>query len=385
MFVASSFSDRPLPDNITAALEEFGNNNQVEGVPRPIRVLFGRFQVTVPGPWTSEEAEACGTNVVFAQEHGLTLVVWGSASPSYGREFDNLPNTFYLDEAARELEIRDIVVPTAEGVRQAIPFHIGGADAPDVGEFLERTVWYFMYLSYLPDADKLDIDSIVIEPLRRSMRPDITNEFQNAVLEASAKAFADLMSHNPEQRVQSQREMVRDNELRLSQYERAIRDTMSNLDLQRRELDAIMASFDVPAEHWIEEWKNIAQHPMIAPGTLNMSGQTVNYDTKLIHITDSRDGTEIPLGRMRISVDMQMGNVTIRNLNNRRRDRDHPHVPDGDPCFGGYHSELMDHINNHRLAALVEFLFGYLQTYNDRDDYGRYISYWRDSPELLAA
>lgn len=379
MFVSP---DVTLPASISTALDEFAANNAVEATPKPIRVQFGRFRVTTPGPWTAEEAEACGTNPEFAQEHGTTIIVWGSASPQTGREWHSLPGAFYTDNVERELEVRDTIVPTS-GVRQAIPYHIGGDDAPDVGEFLGNTLWLFMNISYLPDPDMLDVESMIIEPLRRSMNPDIMNEFRTAQAEISAQAYADMMSDDPERRVQDQRGRIDEQAGQITMYERQILETRQRLDLQRRELEQIMSTMQVPVDHWKKEWMHITRHPMIAPDTLTMVGQTVQYDTILLNINTG--STEIPLGRMRININMESGAITIKNLNNARRNRDHPHIANGDPCWGGYHAEVMDHVINNRLSALVEFLFGYLQSYNPQDEWGNYIQYWTDAPELLAA
>ncbi len=383
MFVSP---DVQLPDAIRNKLNEFAEANPIEGDhPLPIRVEYGRFQVFTPGPWSAEQAEACGVSADIAQAHGLTLVNWGAASAQYGREWHNLPGVFYMDNAERALEIRDIVVPNNDQPRQAMPYHIGDEAAPDVGEIGERTVWFFLNLTYLPDPDILDIDTVVLEPARRSIDPAFVDEFAREREERSAQAYSNLMLASPERRLRTQREQIDQWETELRGYEERIRTVRQRLDPAARELDAMMATFaDQDGERFKEDWRRIAGHPMIVPGTLQMSGNVITYDTVMIQIRDQNTDSDIPLGRMRISIDTDSGSVTINNLNNRRRDRDHPHVSNGVPCFGGYQAEVLNYINQRQFAALVEFLFGYLQSYNPADDWGRFFAYWRDQPELVS-
>jgi hypothetical protein len=247
-------------------------------------------------------------------------------------------------------------------------------------------VWFFLNLTYLPDPALLDLDTVIMEPIRRSIDPDFVDEFAREREERSAQAFANLMLRSPERRLAAHREQIEAMEGELRTYEERMRTLRQRLDPASRELDAMMASFgEMDDSQFKEDWRRIAAHPMIAPGTLQMEGNIITYDTVLLNMRDQQNDNDVPLGRMRISIDTDSGSVTINNLNNRRRNRDHPHVDNGHPCFGGYQAEVLGYINQRQFAALVEFLFGYLQSYNPNDDWGRYFAYWRDQPELVAA
>lgn len=381
-------SDVTLPDVMTVALEEFASTKLIDGNPLPIRVLYGRFSVTMPEPWSAEQAEACGVSLDTAQAHGLTIVNWGAASAQYGREWTTLPGTFYTDNQERELEVRDIIVPQEDLPRQAIPYTFGSIEAGnffDVGEIGDRCVWLYVNLTYLPAPEMLDLDSLLIEPCRRALDPGIIDEFRRHQEEASANAFAAAMAQNPERRVREQRDRISAQENDLRTYEDRAMNLRGQLDLMRRELDTILGGISQDPAHWKREWEHLAQHPMIQPGTLQMANQSIQYDTVLLNITDQDNGSEIPLGNFRIVISLENLGVTLHNLNNRRRNRDHPHVEDGRPCWGGYQAEVTDYVQNRRISALVEFIFGYLQSYNPEDDWGRYFAWWREHPELVGA
>lgn len=368
------------PESIKNALDEFAAEQNV-----PMRLLFGRFRTTPVPPWTEDEASNAGVSLAVAQERGVTLIHWGASSQMYGREWNTFPGEFYMDNVERELEIRDIVVPQLEGTRQAIPYHVGGADAPDIGEFGDRSVWYFANLDHIPDPDILDIDTFLIEPIRRSMDPNRMEEFLAEVAEQSAIAFAEAMEREPEARMETLVERIQANETQARQHEQSLLTVRTQLEQGQRELDTMLSGLKQDPEVWKEQWRKIALHPLIAPNTLSMNELTVRYDTVPLEIEDNEEGDKIPLGSMRITINLTNNSVSVENLTQRIRNRDHPHVENNQPCWGGYASELLGYMRERQIAALVEFIFGYLQSYNPDDDWGRYIRWWREAAQTAAA
>lgn len=369
--------DVRLADVIRRGLADYASTNSL-----PIRVLFGRFSTFTPGAWSAEEATACGTSLDVCQATGVTLVVWGAATEQYGSEQEQLPGVFFTDGRPRTLEIKEMIRPQEGAIAQALDLE---ADGLQFGEFKERTVWLFLYMDLIPDPDKLNLDVLLFEPIRKSLDTELLATFSSQLEDRAAAAFARLMVSSPERRLREQRTRIEEQEIALTTHERQITTIRSQLDLQRREFDQILESMQMPEEYWKQEWKHISEHPKIVKGTLTMSEQRVQFETVLLNITDQDTESEIPLGRFRVAINMENGEVTLNNINNRRRDRDHPHVTRGNPCWGGYHSELIDHVQSNRLAALVEFIISYLQTYNPEDDWGRHIRLWRDEPALVSA
>jgi hypothetical protein len=369
--------DVQIVDQVKRGLAEYASTNGI-----PIRVLFGRFSAFTPGAWTAEEAAACGTSLEVCEATGVTVVAWGSATDQYGTEQAQLPGAFYTDGRARNLEIKECVTPQEGAIAQGLPLE---ADGFTFGEFHERKVWIYFYMDRLPAPDKLNLEVFLFEPIRKSLDTSLLENFSKELDERAARAFARLMTGNPERRVQEQRRAIDEQETQMQQAEAQMLTIRSRLEIRKRELEQVLESLTMPEDYWIEEWNHLRSHPKIAPGTLTMAEQMVRFDTVLLNIYDQQDDKEIPLGRFRISVNMNDGNIKIENINNRRSDRDHPHVTRGNPCWGGYASEVNEHVQNNRLAALVEFIINYLQTYNPTDDWGQYIRLWRERPALAAA
>jgi hypothetical protein len=369
--------DVQLADVLRTGLAEYSSSNSI-----PIRVLFGRFSAFTPGAWTEEEASACGSNLEVCEAAGVTLVVWGSATDQFGQEQDQLPGVFFTDGRARALEIKEMIRPQEGAIAQGLPLD---ADGLQFGEFHERKVWLYFYLDRLPAPDKLNLDVLLFEPIRKSQDTSLLENFSAELEDRAAAAFARLMTGNPERRVAEQRARIDEREAQLTQHETSMLEIRSTLDIQKRELEQVLESLTLPEEYWKQEWKHLTEHPSIVKGTLTMAEQMVRFETVLLNIHDHSTDADIPLGRFRISINMNDGRIKIENINNRRSDRDHPHVSRGTPCWGGYQSEINEHVQNNRLAALVEFIIAYLQTYNPDDDWGQYIRLWRERPALASA
>jgi hypothetical protein len=149
--------DSNLADNFREAIANFS-----EAENRPIRVLFGRFRTLPPGPWTEEQIEACGTDSETAESRGLTVIDWGAATASYGREWEALPGAFYLDNIERALDVKDVLLPQENVPAQAIPYKIGNLDDGTeftVGEFRERKTWFYLNLGYIPNPEEVDVQT----------------------------------------------------------------------------------------------------------------------------------------------------------------------------------------------------------------------------------
>jgi hypothetical protein len=58
------------------------------------------------------------------------------------------------------------------------------------------------------------------------------------------------------------------------------------------------------------------------------------------------------------------------NLDTQRGGRDHPHIDQNIPCFGGHGTSFMEFLVNGQLDVLYELLIQYLETMNMADSYG---------------
>lgn len=85
--------------------------------------------------------------------------------------------------------------------------------------------------------------------------------------------------------------------------------------------------------------------------------------------------------RMELSVDGTRG-IKLHNLNTRRAGWNHPHVEgNGNPCFGGTSETIYELLAAGELFATVDLLIQYLETLNERDDWGRHGAFWFDVPD----
>jgi hypothetical protein len=340
-------------------------------------VLFGNFLAYQPQPWTEEEAN--GTDLAVAQEIGVSIVIWGSASESSGREWRTLPAEAYLDNRTRDLTVTDIMVPNEGSARNAAPYVIGteSGNPMEIGEIQPRVVYYFTHLGYIPDPEMVNMETVLFEAINRAIDPDFTERMRREMEEASARAFATLMAGDPERRLRERRNVITQDEQQIAEYEEAIIRLRSTLDLKRREVDAILNTYNIDPENYRAQWNRIKDHPLIEQDSLTLSERQVRFTTKSLDISGDRGSW--PLGVIQVTINLENHEIRIQNLTNRRQDRDHPHVVNGRPCWGGYNSEVIDYIQNGQIAALIEFLFGYLQSYNPDDDWGRNIRRWEEA------
>jgi hypothetical protein len=307
--------DVQIVDEVKRGLAEFATTNGI-----PIRVLFGRFSAFTPGAWTAEEAEACGTSLEVCEATGVTVVAWGSATDQYGHEQAQLPGVFYTDGRARDLEIKECIKPQEGAIAQGLPLD---ADGFNFGEFHERKVWIYFYMDRLPAPDKLNLEVFLFEPIRKSLDSSLLENFSKELDERAARAFARLMTGNPERRVSDQRRRIEEQETQMQQAEAQILTVRSSLEVRKRELDQILESLTMPEDYWIQEWKHLKEHPKLAPNTLTMAEGQVRFETVQLNIYDQQSESEIPLGRFRISINMNENSIKMENINNKRSDWRH--------------------------------------------------------------
>lgn len=146
---------------------------------------------------------------------------------------------------------------------------------------------------------------------------------------------------------------------------------------QQALIDAALAAMGMSnwAEHLVAEFRQVAEHPRIIG--VRKDGDCVvltTTDDLRLHRPDTGDSRW--LGTFEIEIDLHNMRIRMRNLSTKRGGRDHPHVVDNDPCFGGHSSSFMQLLSNGDLFILTELLIQYIETLNLEDEYGRYGSYW---------
>jgi hypothetical protein len=79
------------------------------------------------------------------------------------------------------------------------------------------------------------------------------------------------------------------------------------------------------------------------------------------HVTVEHHGSRFRLGRFRIDLHFD-GRVFLRNLTNRYRTYDHPHVEHGRPCLGNIRDWIGGLVAQREFSAAVTVLLEYLHT-----------------------
>lgn len=100
----------------------------------------------------------------------------------------------------------------------------------------------------------------------------------------------------------------------------------------------------------------------------------------LVICTDDLSYQDLLLGCFEITIKLQ-GGVEIRNLTLQKRWEgrivDHPHVTDGDPCWGNIRNGIAQLIARGQYVELTQVILSFLQAVNEGDTYGKRIAAWR--------
>ena len=136
------------------------------------------------------------------------------------------------------------------------------------------------------------------------------------------------------------------------------------------------------AEHLTEEWGQLKEHPRLIGAEVRQATDNPELQSLILITTDdlrlhrSDTGESRWLGTFEIELTLATGSIKLRNLSTRRGGRDHPHVVDQRPCFGGHSDAFAQVMSNGDLSVLYELLIQYIETLNLEDEYGRYGAYW---------
>jgi len=202
----------------------------------------------------------------------------------------------------------------------------------------------------------------------------------------NAARIADLLGERQPTHLQGQVEIHRDNIDAFTQQNAEWSQRIA-ANLQRMAQERDMLNIAATAaedrsfvEHLVGEWDALREHPRL--NGANMNGSTLTLETTddiVLHCEDREDTRW--LGAFEITLNLDNCDIKLRNLHTRRGGRDHPHVVNGNPCFGGDHHVFSQLTADGSLNLLYEMLLQYLEKLNLADEYGRYGSYWFDQPD----
>jgi hypothetical protein len=209
-------------------------------------------------------------------------------------------------------------------------------------------------------------------------------EIRAAAQERARERFREFSTNRLGTRISEVRGRVNELENGLATTEESISNTRESLRNEKLTLDTLMrmAEGETPPSDPDTEWNAVENHAMVEKFTIQ--GNRFVIETTELTLTDPDNGRTAPLGKFRISFPMQPGSgrgVSMENLTNAKDDgtgvpRHHPHIAQNRPCFGSVMNEVARLGASGEVGGMLEVLLQYLQTFNPRDDYGRYAGLW---------
>ena len=195
--------------------------------------------------------------------------------------------------------------------------------------------------------------------------------------DAIAQGLSERKSTHLEAQVATHRADIDRLTERNADYAASITQNLMQMRDTRDQLDIAIAARDNDnfAQHLADEWAQLRDHPRLVNAELEDNTLTLwTTDDLRLHCEDRTDTRW--LGAFRIEINLATGSVKLHNLSTRHGGRDHPHVTNGNPCFGGDHHAFAQLQSNGDLFVLFEMLLQYLETLNLADEYGRFGAYW---------
>lgn len=272
---------------------------------------------------------------------------------------------------------------SADGCSLFVPSSVPAVAARTVNGTVVAAVELRCVTAYFPSHSSPPQEWIaaLAEAVRASVEPEFARAAeeqreaqQREALEAYARSLHDTA-------IDARRASIDGYRLNISDYQERIARTMHSLRQEQELLDALLyqRQHDTAARI-LAEYEQLRDHPRV---------RSISFETNTLTIVTSddlrltRSGTEESrwLGSFRISIDLGSYAVRVRNLSTRRGGRDHPHIVDERPCFGGHQDTFTELLGNGSLYVFFDLLLQYLETLNLEDEYGRFGAYWFEQPD----
>lgn len=380
MYVEAGPNDEQyVREEIVTALTEIES-----AIERPIRVLYASCEPNwSPPPWSQAHIRNSGFSTQEGQDKGLTIAHWGSVTNAAVTTMQTMPGQFFNSdpERARDCHLYDYFspgsAPTAEvwGIEQngELAQH-SGSNHPFV-EVADRMLVYYYHFGYIPEVGSLNFDKFFKEPVQLAIDDTFVTNFEERRQERNKQLFEEVASARVGVMRARNRERIQILENDVRSYEQTIRNSLVELQELGHAQDIIDEKMNLANGHWGHQWQKIVDMERVE--RVDFSGQNVlEVITKPINMTHPTTSEEVYLGIMRFVIKLDTNSIEIHNTDNARRDRAHPHVQNGTPCFGQSQTVISTMITEGQIAALINFLFKFCEQFNPTDDWGRYAAWW---------
>jgi hypothetical protein len=264
----------------------------------------------------------------------------------------------------------EVIVPSA---LPASPIYVDGAL---IGEIRPYRVYCYLALQYTNPTTS--ITEALCEALKLACDPEFIESEESREAVARREALTQFVRASYDRRVNDRRANLDGRQRMLIEYQDYIVNTMREIREDQELLDALLLVRSNDAGDTIlREWDQLEAHPRVARCSFDQGSLCITTTDDLrLHRPDTNESRW--LGAFEIKVDIATFAVYMTNLNTRRGGRDHPHVVDNRPCFGGHQETFTELLGRGELYTVFELLLQYIETLNLADEYGRYGSYWFD-------
>jgi len=160
---------------------------------------------------------------------------------------------------------------------------------------------------------------------------------------------------------------IKDLEVRLGQYQKAIVETIRAIEFKKLELETLKIIPDMGNKE--KEFEGLLIHPDIE--NISVDGSTIIISTVNIEIEYRRVVYDIGKFNIYISSDINAGWVLLyKNLTRHAGGGyNHPHInSEGRPCLGNIQECLPQMIGAHQYAAAISVAIQYLKSYTNDSD-----------------
>ncbi|MDD4409369.1 MAG: hypothetical protein PHW52_01810 [Candidatus Pacebacteria bacterium] len=153
-------------------------------------------------------------------------------------------------------------------------------------------------------------------------------------------------------------EEIKEAEQNIKNYQRRIVESVRKRDVTKKHLDALISAGSESDQVLTDEFNNLRSLPgvelvIVGDGIVMVFTETIVVDY---------DSYSYELGKYRIDILTDQGDVRVFNLNREYEENDHPHISEGSCCFGNVSSGIAKFIGEYQYTVVIEIVMKFLRT-----------------------
>lgn len=316
-----------------------------------------------------------------AMATGVTLFSWDSPHPTTWGDV-TFPTTGLVEGQATwnalgypdGYQAYDVLQPQ-HGYIVTEPYELDDVMMGELGprQYFQHYPWHQLF-----NIDYLNKETMFIEPLRRSMDEGLAARIAEARANIDLARFKRYLRAHGSDALDATFRAVEEAEQREADLVQKLAQVQHKLDADRATLRALREALergDGPTPE--AQWQKLKDHPRLVD--VGWDDEKLLYlVTDPVHIKHPDDPEKTALlGEFRWTFNITTGVITCRNTTNARGGFDHPHVRNGNPCFGEMGNQIHRFILSGELEAAVEFVFFFLESCRiNGDDWARRLAFW---------